>query len=330
MEINRIYQTDCLEGLKQLEDNSIDLVIADPPYNINKDDWDSFNNLEYINWMNKWIIEVSRVLKDNGSFYFFHNQLNTIIDLIYWLRYETDFIVKQMITWVKIDKNFKNRGFVHQRLSIEMMRNYYDGFTEYVIYCTFQDETGLETIMENNIKPLHPFAKYLKDEFKKSGVTRKEIAELFPSKTGGLTGCVSNWLNGDNVITKEQYHKIKDYLGGDYLRREYEDLRREYEDLRYTFNVTNTQMDLRANSNVWFYPPAPKKGHITPKPEELIKNIILHSSNPNDIILDPFMGSGTTAKVAKELNRNYIGFELEEKYVDIANERLKSIQKILV
>jgi site-specific DNA-methyltransferase (adenine-specific)/modification methylase len=63
--------------------------------------------------------------------------------------------------------------------------------------------------------------------------------------------------------------------------------------------------------------------HPTQKPEEMLKRIILASSNEGDTVLDPFLGSGTTAFVAKKHNRRYIGIEREEKYVKIAKERLK-------
>lgn len=63
--------------------------------------------------------------------------------------------------------------------------------------------------------------------------------------------------------------------------------------------------------------------HPTEKPVELLKHFITKSSNENDTILDPFLGSGTTAVACKQLGRNYIGIELSQKYCDIANERLK-------
>ena len=66
--------------------------------------------------------------------------------------------------------------------------------------------------MEEKIKPRHPFALYMTKEFKKAGVKNKEVAKLFPSKTGGLTGCVSNWLNGENTPTEEQYLKIRGFV----------------------------------------------------------------------------------------------------------------------
>lgn len=68
--------------------------------------------------------------------------------------------------------------------------------------------------------------------------------------------------------------------------------------------------------------------HPTIKPLEIIQNLIINSSNEGDIILDPFIGSGTTAVACANLNRNYIGFEIEQKYVDICNQRLKERSKI--
>ena len=64
-------------------------------------------------------------------------------------------------------------------------------------------------------------------------------------------------------------------------------------------------------------------GHPTVKPIEIVKNLIINSSNENDWVLDPFMGSGTTGVACKELGRNFIGFELDEKYFNIAKERIE-------
>lgn len=65
--------------------------------------------------------------------------------------------------------------------------------------------------------------------------------------------------------------------------------------------------------------------HPTIKPLEIIKNLIINSSNENDVVLDCFMGSGTTGVACKELGRNFIGIELDEKYFNIAKERIESV-----
>ena len=67
--------------------------------------------------------------------------------------------------------------------------------------------------------------------------------------------------------------------------------------------------------------------HPTIKPLQIIKNFILNSSNENDLIFDPFVGSGTTCVAAKELGRNFLGFEINEKYYKIAVDRLNGINQ---
>lgn len=69
-----------------------------------------------------------------------------------------------------------------------------------------------------------------------------------------------------------------------------------------------------------------RTAHPAQYPEQLIERIILTGSNPGDIIMDPFMGSGTTAVVAKKLGRHYLGYEIVKDYCDIVNERLSKVE----
>ena len=75
---------------------------------------------------------------------------------------------------------------------------------------------------------------------------------------------------------------------------------------------------------VWVNPPERQKKHPAPFPEQLVRNCILLTTEENDTILDPFMGSGTTALVSQSLNRRWLGFEIDEKYAKIAEDRLNS------
>lgn len=82
-------------------------------------------------------------------------------------------------------------------------------------------------------------------------------------------------------------------------------------------------------TNIWRIPIGKNpetKGHPAPFPEQLVRDHILTWSNPEDIILDPFMGSGTTAKVAKQNKRYYIGFEISKDYCDIAENRIAKVR----
>lgn len=69
--------------------------------------------------------------------------------------------------------------------------------------------------------------------------------------------------------------------------------------------------------------------HPTIKPLDIIKNLIINSSNPGDTVLDCFMGSGTTGVACKELNRNFIGMELNEEYYQIAKDRIMGVNEQL-
>lgn len=83
--------------------------------------------------------------------------------------------------------------------------------------------------------------------------------------------------------------------------------------------------------NIWDISPQRQRGkdkHPAPFPEQIAKDHILSWSNEGDLVLDPFMGSGTTAKIAHELKRNYIGFDISQKYVNMANNRLLNVDKI--
>jgi len=108
---------------------------------------------------------------------------------------------------------------------------------------------------------------------------------------------------------------------------------------KYTFNYQSLKClndDLQMRSN-WNLPICSgkerlrkngKKIHSTQKPESLLHRILLASTNKNDLVLDPFLGSGTTAVVAKKLGRNYFGIEKEISYVEAADQRLKLIKPI--
>ena len=334
MQVNKIYNMDCLEGLKQMDNNSVDCIITDPPYNMNKDSWDNINN--YHNWLIEIFKECERVLKDSGTLWFFHMYFKDLVEIDNKLSNETKFKHKQLII---INKGI---GSVAGRCNTEVLRSY-PRATEYLQFYTFEDITGAEQLSETYATK-NPMAIYLRNEFKKAKVSNKEIAKLFPSKNGLSTGCVSNWLLGYNFPLKEQYNKMRNYLNNEYLRKEYEylrkeyedlrkeyedlrkeyeDLRKEYEDLRYTFNL---QLSITDVWDINFYEEK-NNGHCTTKPYKIIKRIIQTATKEGDLVLDIFGGSGTTAWGCKTLNRNYILFEKESKYVSIANKRLS--QQIL-
>ena len=318
MELNKIHLGDWTTN--QLEDKSVQLIIADPPYFEVKGEfdfvWDSFD--DYLKDVEKWAIECKRVLADNGTLFWYGDSKKIAYAQIIFDKY---FNLLNNLTW--------NKGSFMGLEESEGLRSFAPCTERILLYEKSGDRTGAEIVFEKFLKPRNPFSKYLKEEFKKANVTNKKISKLFPSKTGGLTGCVSNWLNGDNVITQEQYLKIRNFLNNKYLlkeyedlRREYEDLRREYEDLRRAFNNIHKLQEVFNFSNEAQRTGAKYK-HATPKPETLTRALIQTCSRKGDLVLVPFAGSGTECAMAAKEGREFIGFDIEPKYVDMSNERCR-------
>lgn len=311
--LNQIICGDCLEVMRELPDKSVDLVLTDPPYNIGKAKWDKIPN--YIEWVGAIFLECQRVLKDNGSFYFFHNDLPQIAQLMEWLRQNTRFIFKSFITVDKMDNSFAKDLYGKQ----EQFRNYIN-LAEYCLFYTFQDETGLEGIL-----PLcyEPYLDYMTQEKNNAGLSVVDC-----NKITGHKSIASHWFWQEPVkrqpqprfIQKQDYLKLEIATG--YFQKPYESLRQEYESQRYIFNEKN------GKKNVWkyFFREDKQIKHPTQKPIRLISDIIKASSNEGDIIIDPFLGSGTTAIAAHNTGRFFIGIEKEPKYVEIARKRLEQAQ----
>ena len=310
-EINLI-QGDCLEKMKEIPDKSIDLVLIDPPYNINKADWDKWKTVNaYVEFMGQVFLECQRVLKDNGSFYFFHNDFLQIVELQNWINKNTKFKFKQLLVWNKRFKEAKNKGFLDGFCEVKNLRNYQQ-MAEYCLFYTFQDETGL-----NNFKSLR---KYFRDIQLEIGLNKKQIIEKVGQKADH---CFRHSSSQWDLPTKETYNEIIDVFNIDKYEgfRAYEELRQEYESLRYTFN------NQKLHHSVMNYEVASKQGHITPKNTDLLEYIIKTSSNKGDVVLDCFMGSGSTGVACINTNRKFIGIEKDGKYFEIACNRIKEVKK---
>src|SRR5215510_9800637 len=247
-----IIEGDCLEQLKALPSKSVDLVFADPPYNLQlggdllrpdnskvdavDDHWDQFESFKaYDAFTRAWMAECRRVLKDDGALWVigsYHNIFRvgaSLQDLGFWILND--------IVWRKSNPmpNFKGTRFTNAH----------------------------ETL-------------------------------IWAAKSRGGR--------------------------------------------RYTFNydamkMANDELQMRSD---WTLPlctgeerlkdEAGAKAHPTQKPEALLHRVILASTRPGDIILDPFFGTGTTGAAAKRLGRRYVGIERESAYVRLAKARIELVQ----
>ena len=137
-------------------------------------------------------------------------------------------------------------------------------------------------------------------------------------KGGGLLS--HYWGNAQWMFPTEKHYKSLQKTG--YFKKPYEDFRQEYEDLRYTHNL-----DIN-HKNVWISTERNNgKLHSCQKPLDILERIIKTSSNEGDIILDCFMGSGSTGVACMNTNRKFIGIELDENYFNIAKQRIEEACK---
>ncbi len=295
MNINKIYNEDCIKGMhSKVDDESIDLIIADPPYfKVISEKWDYLWRTEqdYYEWSNQWFKEAARVLRKGGSFYLFgyFRMLSYLLPILE----SNGFKLRQQI--------ILNKGI--QAVSGRATKKYkmFPNVTESILFL---------------YKDSKPFVKqFLKQRQKELGFTSKYINEKLGVKSNG--GGMWSIYTGNNICkqlpTPELWDKLQEILQFEY----------PYNKLAQTYNA---QMGL---TDVWddinFYEEKNERIHPTQKPLKLINRLINASSNPQNLVLDPFMGSGTTALSCLINSRNYIGFETDTTYYNKSLERLSSL-----
>lgn len=272
----KLYPGCCLEQLQKVPDKSIQLICIDPPYNINKDEWDNIDN--YVEWLTNIVVLLETKLKNSGSFFIFHNEMETIAELILSIREKTKLKLKQMITWNKRFNESRQKGYLDGYV-VKNDMHMFNKMCEYILFYTFDNhELIRQTRKEKNVSQL-------------------TISREVLSRTGGLTGWYSNIETGKNHPTKETMVPITKHLG------------LKYDDVVPKFRNQKT------SHSVWNYDMAKRnKVHITPKPIDLLENIIKHTTDEGDLMLDCFAGSGSFGKAAQNTNRNCILIEKEPKY----------------
>lgn len=273
-----IRHGDCLEQLDHVKDRSVQLVCIDPPYNIGKDTWDTIEN--YIEWLTNVIQKLETKMKRDGSLFFFHNDMEQISELMISIKKNTSLVFKNMITWNKRFDGSSKKGYLDGYVVKNDMHNW-NKMCEYILFYTFDNST------------------IIRDKRLELGVKQTDISREILSKTGGMTGWYSNIETGKNMPTRDTIKPIEKHLG------------LKYEDIVPKFNNQKT------DHCVWNYDMAKRNEiHITPKPVALLENIIRHTTDEGDLVLDCFAGSGSIGVACKNTGRNCFMIEKDERYVN--------------
>lgn len=250
--LDRIIHGDCVQALNRLPENSVDLIFADPPYNLQlqgelwrpnltrvdavDDEWDQFPDFAaYDAFTEAWLHACRRVLKETGTIWVigtYHNIFRVgklMQDMGYWILND--------VAWVKTNPmpNFRGVRFTNAH----------------------------ETL-------------------------------IWAQKKRGARYTFN-------------YQAMKRLNDGKQMRSDWE------------LPICSGEERLKLDG---------QKAHATQKPEALLYRVILASSNPGDVVLDPFFGTGTTGAVAKMLHRHWIGIERDETYVRVASERLAAVRPL--
>ena len=250
---NSIIEGECIDVLSRLPDKSVDLVFADPPYNLQlgggltrpdqsavdgvDDAWDRFDSFDaYDLFTHQWLTECRRVLKDDGAIWVIGSYHN--IFRVGAILQDSGFWIQNDVIWLKSNPmpNFKGTRFQNAH--------------ETLIWAA-KTEKSRVTFNYDALKAFN------EDKQMRSDWT-------IPLCTGS--------------------ERLKDEAG--------------------------------------------KKAHPTQKPEALLKRVLLATSDPGDVVLDPFSGTGTTAVAAKMLGRDFVGIEQDPAYVRLSRARLDAITPI--
>ena len=291
--LNQLICGDAIEELKKLPSHSVDLIIADPPYwKVINEKWDYQWRTEndYIYWCRQWIKEIARVIKKTGCFYLF-GYFRTLAYILSDIEKENLSLRQQII----INKGMKS-------VSGRATKNYkmFPNVTESVLFFNYNNQPEIK--------------RFLLEKNKEKKFTAKEINEKMEVKSNG--GGLWSLYTGENILaqipTKEQWEKLEKIF----------DFKKPYSEVNFTFNAQMGFTDVWDDIN--FY--QEERFHPTQKPLQLVERIIKASSNEGDVILDPFIGAGSTALAALNLKRNYIGIDIDKEFINISKERIKRLK----
>ncbi len=250
IELNKIYNEDCIKGMQRIPSGSVDAVISDPPYGITKCNWDKVVDFKIL-WQ-----EFYRILKPHAAIVLFAGEPFTshlILSNINEFR--------EKLTWVKHKPS--NFGCAKYR-----QLRYTEDIVVFGHHITFNPQT----------------------------VTRTSPRIAQAQKTNYIVG------RGRESSVSFSSH-------------------------RPGVNSNCYSATTKYEGNILFYPSVQgnsheKTKHPTQKPVPLISQLLKTYTNPGDTVIDPFIGSGTTAVACQQLQRNFIGFENNPEYFTISNQRI--------
>jgi len=316
----------CSDTVAKLMDGELaDIAHNDPPYGMKKEKDgvlnDNLNYSDLLDFNKEWIPLQFLHLKDNGSWYCWGID-EPLMDI--YSEILKPYIKTQKATFRNLITWDKGHG---QGQNSENTRSYAIADEKCLfVMCGVQ---GFNNNADNYFEGWEPIRLYLLEQRKLSGLSAKEITNLTNSAFERHSFQKSQWA----MPTKESYNKIQNYCknkNNDAFKKEYDELKKEYDELKKEYYSTRAYFNnIHDNfNNVWHFERTSnneREGtgeHATPKPLKLCERAIKSSCPDNGLVLDFFLGSGSTMVASHQLKRKCYGIELDPKYCDVIVKRM--------
>lgn len=306
-----LINADCFDVFPYIADKSVNLICCDLPYGTTACKWDIIIPFDKL-WN-----EYKRIVKDKGVIILFGSEpFSSLLRTsnLDWYKYD----------WIWEKNNAGNFQLVN-----------YQPLKIHETISVFYNET-----------PNMEFANIMVENMKRLNLKQIDVSKLELSRTGGMTGWVTNKMNGSQLPTEQQWSKICDLFG---IENQYDKILSTVKKITYNLELDNTELILSNKGKAGTlghlsseskrdnyiqtktgYPKSILKYdrenglHPTQKSLDLMKYLIKTYSNEDDVVMDNCMGSNTTGLACKELNRQYIGIEKDKKYYDVSVSRVLS------
>ena len=337
----QLYNAGALDVLRSMPDNSVSLVLTDPPYNIGVvtsrngrktvNAWDKIDN--YVDWCIAWLTECQRVLKPNGVLYFWHNDMAQIAQLLEAIRQRTSLVYQSFYIWDK-GQSYRAQSWANRRPDGGTALRSWFNICEYCMHFFNAAEdgawrhTGLDRI-NSNPESYKPIKDWYAAEKMRLGLTDADIAAKYTAVTGKKPYMLRHYFCDSQfeIPTRRIWETVYRPLG---FGKSYEELRKSYEELRKSYEeLRNVHHCDAMHCNIWRVPPVPSgpsRLHTCQKPLEILERLVRVSSNPGDVVLDCFMGSGSTGVACVREGREFVGIERDAEYFERARAWIEAEQ----